>query len=111
MQMHRTRKQTMTTRRHFMDVSTHLALAVALAGSAAAALAQTAPAKPPVTLLNVSDATTREFYLAYNAAFTKYGQARTGRDVTLKQSHGGWAKADKEHFSDGASFDQIYVRK
>lgn len=37
----------MTTRRHFMNVSTRLALAVATAGSAAGALAQTAP----VTLL------------------------------------------------------------
>ncbi|MDP3755429.1 MAG: hypothetical protein Q8Q99_08365, partial [Polaromonas sp.] len=49
MQMHRTRKQAMTTRGHFMNVSTRLALAAALAGSAGAALAQTAPAQPPVT--------------------------------------------------------------
>ena len=45
-----------------MNVSTRLALAVALAGSAGA-------------------------------------------------SFGGWAKADKEQFSDGGSFDQIDVRK
>ncbi|RZJ05575.1 MAG: sulfate transporter subunit, partial [Haliea sp.] len=44
----------MTTRRHFMNVSAQLAVAVALAGSAAAALAQAPAAKPPVTLLNVS---------------------------------------------------------
>jgi sulfate/thiosulfate transport system substrate-binding protein len=30
---------------------------------------------------------------------------------TIDQSFGGWAKADKEHFADGASFDQIYMRK
>ena len=30
---------------------------------------------------------------------------------TVDQAFGGWAKADKEHFSDGGSFDQIYVRK
>ena len=31
--------------------------------------------------------------------------------VTIDQAFGGWARADKEHFADGASFDQIYTRK
>ncbi|NMM79122.1 sulfate transporter subunit, partial [Acidovorax sp. SRB_24] len=30
---------------------------------------------------------------------------------TIDQAFGGWAKADKDHFADGASFDQIYTRK
>ncbi|MCD6076121.1 MAG: sulfate transporter, periplasmic sulfate-binding protein, partial [Ramlibacter sp.] len=30
---------------------------------------------------------------------------------TVDQGFGGWAKADKDHFADGASFDQIYTRK
>lgn len=30
---------------------------------------------------------------------------------TIDQAFGGWAKADKEHFADGGSFDQIYVKK
>ena len=30
---------------------------------------------------------------------------------TLEQAFGSWAKADKEHFADGASFDQIYTKK
>lgn len=30
--------------------------------------------------------------------------------VTIDQAFGGWARADKEHFADGASFDQIYAR-
>jgi len=30
---------------------------------------------------------------------------------TIDQAFGGWAKADKEHFADGASFDQIYTAK
>ena len=30
---------------------------------------------------------------------------------TIEQAFGGWAKADKEHFADGGSFDQIYTRK
>jgi ABC-type sulfate transport system substrate-binding protein len=51
-----------------------------------AALAQ-APA--PVTLLNVSYDPTRELYVEYNAAFAKHWKAKTGQDVTIKQSHGG----------------------
>jgi sulfate transport system substrate-binding protein len=31
------------------------------------------------------------------------------RLVTIDQALGGWAKAQKEHFDDGAVFDQIYV--
>ncbi len=30
---------------------------------------------------------------------------------TIEQAFGGWAKADKDHFADGASFDQIYSKK
>ena len=30
---------------------------------------------------------------------------------TIDQGFGGWTKADKEHFADGASFDQIYTQK
>lgn len=71
-----------------MNVSIHLALAVALAGSAASALAQ----KPPVTLLNVSYDPTRELYVEYNAAFAKHWKAKAGQDVTIKQSHGGSGK-------------------
>lgn len=31
--------------------------------------------------------------------------------VTIDKSFGGWAKANKDHFADGASFDQIYLKK
>jgi len=31
--------------------------------------------------------------------------------VTIDQAFGGWAKADKAHFADGGSFDQIYTNK
>ena len=83
----------MPSRRHFINLSasTTLAIAVgtALAGSARQAFAQ---AKPPVTLLNVSYDPTRELYVDYNAAFTRYWKARTGQDVTIKQSHGGSGK-------------------
>lgn len=30
---------------------------------------------------------------------------------TIDEAFGGWAKADKEHFADGGSFDQIYTRR
>ena len=30
---------------------------------------------------------------------------------TIDQAFGGWTKADKDHFADGGSFDQIYARK
>ncbi len=45
-----------------------------------------------VTLLNVSYDPTRELYQDYNAAFSKYWKAKTGVEVTVKQSHGGSGK-------------------
>jgi sulfate transport system substrate-binding protein len=30
---------------------------------------------------------------------------------TIEQSFGGWEKADKDHFADDGSFDQIYLKK
>ncbi len=44
------------------------------------------------TLLNVSYDPTREFYQAYNKAFIKYWQGKSGQTVTIKQSHGGSGK-------------------
>jgi sulfate/thiosulfate-binding protein len=41
------------------------------------------------TLLNVSYDPTRELYQDFNAAFVKYWKAKSGQDVTLRQSHGG----------------------
>ena len=43
-------------------------------------------------LLNVSYDPTRELYVEYNQAFAKYWKAKTGQDVTIKQSHGGSGK-------------------
>jgi len=45
-----------------------------------------------VTLLNVSYDPTRELYVEFDAAFTKYWKAKSGQDVTIKQSHGGSGK-------------------
>jgi len=45
-----------------------------------------------VTLLNVSYDPTRELYQDFNAAFSKYWQAKTGDTVSIKASHGGSGK-------------------
>ncbi|WP_101048018.1 sulfate ABC transporter substrate-binding protein [Macromonas nakdongensis] len=64
-----------------------LAAAALLSG-----LAPWAAAQSPVTLLNVSYDPTRELYVDFNAAFAKHWKAKTGQDVTIKQSHGGSGK-------------------
>ncbi len=94
-------------------------------------------AEPPVAVVdrNVDRKGTRavaEEYLKY--LYTEEGQDIIGRNFyrpavsqkvqakyakqfpklnlfTIAQAFGGWAQADREHFADGASFDQIYTRK
>ena len=63
-----------------------LALALAIPGAGASASPGT------VTLLNVSYDPTRELYQDINAAFAKLWKAKTGDDVTIRQSHGGSGK-------------------
>ena len=46
----------------------------------------------PGELLNVSYDPTRELYVAYNAAFIRHWQEKTGEVITIKQSHGGSGK-------------------
>jgi sulfate transport system substrate-binding protein len=62
-----------------------------LGGVASLALASIASAEA-ITLLNVSYDPTRELYTEYNAAFAKHYKAESGKDVTIKQSHGGSGK-------------------
>ncbi|PHM26234.1 sulfate transporter subunit [Xenorhabdus budapestensis] len=45
-----------------------------------------------VQLLNVSYDPTRELYQQYNQAFSQYWQQKTGKQVTIRQSHGGSGK-------------------
>ena len=45
-----------------------------------------------VTLLNVSYDPTRELYAEFNTAFARYWKAKTGQEVSIKQSHGGSGK-------------------
>ena len=65
----------------------YLAILVSALGLAVPALAGA-----DVTLLNVSYDPTRELYQDFNSAFAKYWKAKTGRNVTVKQSHGGSGK-------------------
>ncbi len=53
---------------------------------------QAVSAPPALTLLNVSYDPTRELYQDFNAAFSRYWQAKTGASVTINQSHGGSGK-------------------
>jgi len=76
----------MTLRRNFIKIP----IAVALGGLMLAALP--AMAQQPTTLLNVSYDPTRELYVEFNQAFSKYWKAKTGQDLTIKQSHGGSGK-------------------
>jgi len=64
-----------------------------LAGIAASALVLSAlPVRADTTLLNVSYDPTRELYQDFNAAFAKQWKAKTGENVTIRQSHGGSGK-------------------
>ncbi len=58
-----------------------------LAGPIALDAARAAPA--PVELLNVSYDPTRELYRDINTSFAQSWKAKTGQDVTIRQSHGG----------------------
>jgi sulfate transport system substrate-binding protein len=78
----------MTINNHINRRVFNLAAAAVLASSSLVAVAQPAP----VTLLNVSYDPTRELYVEFNAAFAKHWKAKTGQDVTIKQSHGGSGK-------------------
>jgi sulfate/thiosulfate-binding protein len=78
----------MNSRRDFIKLPLAAALVASLALSSVPSFAQPAP----VTLLNVSYDPTRELYVDYNAAFARYWKAKTGQDVTIKQSHGGSGK-------------------
>jgi sulfate/thiosulfate transport system substrate-binding protein len=74
----------MSLRRDFIKIP----FAAAVAGTLPRAFAQ----PPQVTLLNVSYDPTRELYAEFNLAFAKAWKARTGQDVTIRQSHGGSGK-------------------
>ena len=76
----------MNFRRDFIKFPFAAALVGSLALTALPSFAQS------VTLLNVSYDPTRELYVDFNQAFAKHWKAKTGQDVTIKQSHGGSGK-------------------
>ncbi len=76
----------MKIRRHFIKFPVAAGLIAGLTLSALPALAQS------VQLLNVSYDPTRELYVEYNQAFAKHWKAKSGQDVSVKQSHGGSGK-------------------
>jgi sulfate transport system substrate-binding protein len=75
--------------------------------AAAMAFAVAASAVPVAqALLNVSYDPTRELYVAINAAFVKQWQAKTGKTVQIRQSHGG-SGAQARAVSDGLEADVV----
>jgi sulfate transport system substrate-binding protein len=93
-------------------------------------------AEPPVTVVdkNVERKGTRKVAEAYlNYLYTDEGQDIAGKNFyrpisvkaqakyvkqlpklnlfTLESAFGNWDKVAKEHFADGAQFDQIYLKK
>src|ERR1700721_893272 len=99
---------------HRKSVTTRAAAIMAAAALAAASIAGcgsgppagTAAASGKVTILNVSYDPTRELYAEYNAAFSKYGAAKTGQQVTINQSHGGSGKQARSVI-DGLAADVV----
>jgi len=69
-----------------------LTIATLTALSSLSAIAPSTAFAKEVSLLNVSYDPTRELYQEFNGAFAKYWKAKTGDDVTIKQSHGGSGK-------------------
>ena len=55
----------------------------------------------------------RHFYRpSSTAAQVKYAKTFPKLNLfSIEQAFGGWGKADRDHFADGAIFDQIYTRK
>jgi sulfate/thiosulfate-binding protein len=78
----------MPVRRNFIKIP------LALLAAGGLALLATVPtrAQTGVQLLNVSYDPTRELYVEFNQAFAKHWKAKTGQEVSVKQSHGGSGK-------------------
>lgn len=87
----------------FGDCAGRIFAAAALAAALVPALA--APAATQ-TLLNVSYDPTRELYREFNAAFTKHWQEKTGKRITVRQSHGG-SGAQARAVIDGLEADVV----
>jgi sulfate transport system substrate-binding protein len=80
-------------------------LAISACGEATSSSGQTG-AQRPVELLNVSYDPTRELYEDINASFATHWEERTGRAVSIRQSHGG-AGAQARAVIDGLEADVV----
>ena len=67
----------------------------------------------PQALTQGQEIAAQNFYRPRNPDIAaKYSaQFPTLKLVTIDDAFGGWAKAQKKHFADGGSFDQIYEKK
>jgi sulfate transport system substrate-binding protein len=83
-----------------------IATALALVLFTGLALGQSAALAADITLLNVSYDPTRELYQDFNQAFARQWKAKTGDNVTVKQSHGGSGKQARSVI-DGLSADVV----
>ena len=64
-----------------------------------------------IRLLNVSCDPARELHQECNTALSEYWKGSSGDNFTINDVFGGWQKAQKEHVSDGSTFDQIRTKK
>ncbi len=78
------------------------ALAIALSGQAHAA--------PPDKILNASYDVSRELFVSINNAFIPKYKAETGRDLTIKQSHGG-SSAQARSVLEGLDADVVTLNQ
>jgi sulfate/thiosulfate-binding protein len=83
-----------------------LTAVAAVAAFAGVGLASVGARAAGVTLLNVSYDPTRELYKEINAAFAAEWKAKTGQDVTIRQSHGG-SGAQSRAVIDGLDADVV----
>jgi ABC-type sulfate transport system substrate-binding protein len=78
----------------------------------AAALVVVASAFPVfaegASLLNVSFDVSRELYRDFNGAFARHYKAKSGKDLNVKQSHGGSSKQAHLGIGSGADLLQGY---
>ena len=77
----------MSTRRYFSTRILKTTLGATLVACSLGAAGQSV-----ISLLSVSYDPTRELYSEFNVAFTKHWKAKTGQEVTIRQSHGGSGK-------------------
>ena len=80
------------SRRTFARLFLLAAASALISAGCSSSSAATEHADGKIELLNVSYDPTRELYEEVNAAFVKDYKAKTGKDVTIKQSHGGSGK-------------------